>query len=346
MHHTPFSSALIAALLSCGSGEALACATCGCSMSSDAATGYSATPGWRLSLEYNYVDQNQLRTGTKAVSTAEVAAINDAGGDQEVEKRTINRYTTLGIGYRPNADWEFSIAIPYVSRSHTTYGSATTDALTPDNVSSAESNGLGDVKLIAAWQGLLPTHSLGVQFGVKLPTGHYGGQNVDTGETVGRNPVFFSGGPNAGTALDTSLNPGTGSTDLIVGGYYFQPVSQDFDAFINGQFQGAVAQRLDSPGADFRPGNQFYLNTGVRYEAHPDWTPQVQLNLVHKTADQGALADTANTAGTALFLSPGISAAFGKAQFYAVVQIPVYSRLSGYQLFPRWTGSLGVSYSL
>ncbi len=48
--------------------------------------------------------------------------------------------------------------------------------------------------------------------------------------------------------LDTSLQPGTGSTDLIVGAYYYQAISQDFDAFVNGQFQAAVATKLDQVG--------------------------------------------------------------------------------------------------
>lgn len=70
-------------------------------------------------------------------------------------------------------------------------------------------------------RGFLPTHNLGVQLGVKLSTGKYGGQNVLTGATVGRSPAFFSSGPNStgGQTLDTSLQPSTGSTDVIVGAY-------------------------------------------------------------------------------------------------------------------------------
>jgi len=54
-----------------------------------------------------------------------------------------------------------------------------------------------------------PTN-LGVQLGVKLPTGHYG------------TAVNFNSGPNVGTPLDASLQAGTGSTDLIVGAYYYR----------------------------------------------------------------------------------------------------------------------------
>ena len=336
---------LLASGLTAITAPVFACATCGCSVSTDAAMGYSDAPGWRVNLEYDFINQSQLRNGTHSRSPADAAAVNDAGGEQEVEGQTINRYVNLGLSYRPSADWNISAAVPYIFRSHTTYGNATSDQLTGDNLSSASSNGLGDIKIMAAWQGLLPTHTLGLQLGVKLPTGKYGGANTDTGAQVGKSPVYFSTGPNAGSALDTSLNPGTGSTDLILGAYYYQPVSQDFDAFINGQYQFAVAEKLDQAGADFRPGNQETVSFGVRYEANPVWVPQLQINLFHRSADQGALADTNNTAGSVAYLSPGITTSVVKnVQLYAFMQLPMYSKLSGYQLFPRWTASLGASY--
>jgi hypothetical protein len=327
---------------------AFACATCGCSLSTDAATGFSSEPGWRVSADYSFINQNQLRTGSKSVSSARVAGINDAGGDQEVERQTINRYLNLGISYSPNANWNISTVIPIVDRNHTTYGSATSNQLDSSQVSGTSNSRLGDVKLIGSYQGLLPTHNLGIQLGVKLPTGDYGGQNVLTGATVGRNPIFFSNGPNgaAGQALDTSLQPGTGSTDIILGAYYYQPVSQNFDAFVNGQFQSAVAEKLDQRGGDYRPGNLGTLSFGLRYEANPQIVPQVQINLTHKSADQGALADTANTAGTVAYLSPGLTVGVSQGMYvYAFVQKALYSQLSGYQLFPSTTGNVGISYA-
>jgi len=204
---------------------------------------------------------------------------------------------------------------------------------------------LGDIKLLASYQGFLPTHNLGVQLGVKLPTGNYGGETED-GTFVGT-PVLFKNGPGAGQALDSSLQAGTGSTDLIVGAYYFQPISQNFDGFVNGQFQAAVSERMSAAGANYRPGNLATMSIGVRYEAHADWVPQLQLNLLHKSADQGAFADQPDTEGTVAYLSPGISASITKKlQIYAFVQVPVYSHLAGYQLFPGWTGTVGVSMAL
>jgi hypothetical protein len=169
---------------------------------------------------------------------------------------------------------------------------------------------------------------------VKLPTGQYGTADE------------FYNGPNVGTPLDASLQAGTGSTDVIVGAYYYQAVSQNFDVFVNGQFQSAVAHKQNQPGNDFRPGNSGTFGVGLRYEANPKWIPQVQLNLYHKSRDQGALADSADTVGTVAYISPGLTVQVTrKLHAYSVIQVPVYSNLDGYQLFPHYTATGGVSYA-
>jgi hypothetical protein len=46
------------------------------------------------------------------------------------------------------------------------------------------------------------------------------------------------------------------------------------------------------------------------------------------------------------YLSPGITVqALPKLHLFAFAQLPVYKNLYGYQLFLRWTGSVGVSYA-
>ena len=88
------------------------------------------------------------------------------------------------------------------------------------------------------------------------------------------------------------------------------------------------------------------MSFGLRYEADPRWIPQLQLNLSRKNADQGALADTTDTAGTVAYLSPGLTLQVVHAlHAYTVIQVPVYSNLSGYQVFPHWTGTVGLSYA-
>ncbi len=334
------SGVLLAAVAGAGSTTALACATCGCALSADAATGYSSATGWRLLFETDYINQDQLRGGTRAATPAQVVnnpSDPDLGGG-EVERQTINRYLSLGINYAPSSNWNFNLVVPWVSRSHTTYGVQLSpfDAseVAPDQISNSAVADLGDIKLIASFQGLLPTHNLGLQLGLKLPTGAYGTH------------VKFSSGPGSGEPLDASLQAGTGSTDIIVGAYYYQAISQNFDAFINAQYQAAVAHAQDEPDNDFKPGNSANISFGLRYEADPHWIPQLQINLTHKNADQGALADSPDTEGTVAYVSPGITAQVSPAlHVFGFVQVPVCSRLDGYQLFPHWTASLGAAYA-
>lgn len=304
--------------------NAAACASCGCALSSDAAMGYAASAGWRLSLEYDYINQDELRSGTRSV-----AGVPDG---YELERGTLNRYLTAGLSYSPSSSWSFSVFAPYVIRSHSTYGVFDATQPLPD-ASSSRSSSLGDLRLIGSYQGFLPAKNLGIQLGVKLPTGRYG------------TAIDFSTGPAAGTPLDASLQPGTGSTDVILGAYYHQPITRYFEVFVNGQFQSAVRHHLDQPGNDYRPGNATTVSFGLRYEENPLWVPQLQVNLVHKAHDQGALADLQSTAGTIAYVSPGVTARmFSSLHVFGFVQLPVYSNLYGYQLFPRYTVSVGASY--
>ncbi len=318
-------AAWAAACLCLAPATSWACATCGCTLSADAAMGYSALPGWRLSLEYDYIHQDQLRSGTHAVS-----GVPDGN---ELERETLNRYVTLGVDYSPTSDWNIGLRVPYVIRTHSTYGDYDSGEPLPPP-SGSRSSSIGDLRLLGAYQGFLPNHNLGVQLGVKLPTGQYG------------TAVRFSDGPAAGTPLDTSLQPGTGSTDIIVGAFYHQPLGENFEAFANIQFQSALTTKQHQPGADFRAGNATTLSFGMRYEAQPKWAPQLQMNLTHKGVDQGALADITDTAGYVAYLSPGLTAhVAGGLNVYGFAQLPVYSDLVGYQVFPRYTFSVGATFS-
>jgi hypothetical protein len=317
-----------------------ACATCGCTLSADAAMGYSVVPGWHLTIEDDYINQNQLRGGTGTASPAQVvnAPSDPALGGGEIEKQTINHYLTMGLSYSPSSEWNLNLLVPYVDRDHTTYGVQlapyTSSESAANEVSGAHVSGIGDIRLIGSYQGLLSVHNLGLQFGLKLPTGQYGTR------------VDFSSGPNARTPLDASLQAGTGSTDLIIGAYYYHPVGQNFDAFASGQFQSALVHRQDEPGNDFRPGNSTTLSLGLRYEGTPQALPQLQLNFLRKSADQGALADRPDTSGTVVYLSPGVTfRAIQQVYVFGFVQLPVYSRLDGYQLIPHWTATVGMNYA-
>lgn len=59
--------------------------------------GYSSMAGWRLSVEYDYIHQDELRSGTRSVTGVPVG--------NELERETLNRYITTGLSYAPTSDW-------------------------------------------------------------------------------------------------------------------------------------------------------------------------------------------------------------------------------------------------
>ncbi len=110
------------------------------------------------------------------------------------------------------------------------------------------------------------------------------------------------------------------------------------------QYQAAFAQRLRGAGEDFRPGDSTTVTFGARYEVEPGFVPQLQVNVNRKAADQGALADSPDSAGTVVYLSAGATwTAVRNLQLFAFAQLPVQSHLAGIQLAPRWTASTGIS---
>jgi hypothetical protein len=314
-----FASPLLAFALIGAHGAALGCSSCGCNLSSDwASQGYAAGEGLRIDLRFDYFNQDQLRTGTGTVDRGAIVFPTD----REIQQETINRNYTLAVDYSPNGDWGFNLAIPYFDRYHTTIAEGDTET------STSHTKSLGDVRALARYQGFSADHDWGVQAGLKLPTG-----STDN--------TFFAG-PQTGEIVDRGLQPGTGTTDLLVGLYRFGALSRDWDYFA--QALGQVA--LNSHD-EFRPGNGLNVNFGVRYAGFEHVTPHVQINVRVEARESGANADVENSGATLAYLSPGVTVDVAKGlSLYGFFQVPVYQRVNGYQLEPRYTVSLGVHYAL
>jgi hypothetical protein len=165
----------------------------------------------------------------------------------------------------------------------------------------------------------------GINFGLKLPTGRIDVKN-DEGELAER-----------------SLQPGSGTTDAVLGGYY----SQHLPLRSLSWFGQALAQLpLDSKD-EYRPGNRLSLDAGVRYEAGDRLGLLLQLNMLLKGRDHGAEAEPEDTGGTSVLLSPGVSYAFTRSlQAYGFVQLPLYQRVNGVQLVPDYAVAVGINLRL
>jgi hypothetical protein len=195
-------------------------------------------------------------------------------------------------------------------------------------VSSSHSRGIGDARVLARYQGFAPDLSYGVEFGLKLATGRID----DT----------FATGPQAGEPVDRGLQPGTGSTDLLLGGYAAGAMAPDVYYFANVLWQQPIATR-----AGFRPGDGVNLTVGVRYSAPlpGGLVPQLQLNARIEARESGVNADRANSGATLVYLSPGVGRRLAEhLDGFAFVQLPVYQRVNGLQLEPRVVASVGLRY--
>ena len=297
--------------------RALACSSCGCTLNADWATqGLATSRGWHFDLRYDYFDQSQLRSGSGSVQRSSI----DLPSESEVQQSTINRNTTLGLEYSPSANWGISAQLPVFDRFHTTIGEGDTA------ISDSQSHGIGDLRVIARYAGFSPDHTSGIQFGVKLPTG--------------RTDDTFRNGPLSGEVVDRGLQLGTGSTDLLVGAYHFGMLATHWDYFAQALLQLPVTSKNE-----FKPGNGINLSVGTRYVASEFFVPQLQVNVRAENRESGANADIANSGATLAYLSPGFTLNFSRRfAGFVFVQTPLWQRVNGLQLEPRYSISAGLHY--
>jgi hypothetical protein len=313
LRHAALSAALI---LSLSPAVAQACSSCGCTLSSDwGSQGLATKPGLSFDLRYDYINQSELRSGSHGVDHDDYPLPNE----REIEFDTINRYTTLGIDYG-RGDWGLNLQLPFVNRTHSTYPEGETE------LSYSRSSSIGDARLMFRYQGFSPEKNLGLQLGLKLPTGGHG--------------VRFHAGTETDEPLDRGLQPGTGTTDVLVGAFKFGPISQNLDYFAQ-----ALAQAPLNSSDGFRPGAALNLNLGLRYVASERFVPELQLNARNSWKDSGPEADSANSGGSLLNLSPGVSVKIGEhLDAFAFVQVPLLQHVNGLQLAPRYAISAGARY--
>ena len=308
-----------AVLLWALASPALACSSCGCTLSSDwAAQGYSGGEGTRFDFRFDYFNQDQLRSGTHSVDRGSLEVPNES----EIQQTTINRNYTFNLDYSPDADWGINFQLPYFNRYHTTIAEGDTE------ISTSHTKSIGDARVVGRYQGFSPDRSFGVQAGLKFATGSFDNN--------------FISGPQEGEPLDRGLQPGTGTTDLLVGAYTFGALNRDWDYFA----EAMVQQPLNSRD-EFRPGTSVNANFGMRYVAFESFTPHIQINVRSEGRESGANADVENSGATLVYLSPGITGKIGhNFNVYGFFQVPIYQRVNGLQLEPRFTVSLGVHYAM
>ncbi len=297
---------------------ALACASCGCTFTSDwLSQGLMTQPGQAITFRYDYVPQSRLQSGTDPIDPTTIAL----PPEREIERRTDNHYLTIAYDRQFASDWGLNIALPILWRPHRT--------IAEDTVSETRSNGkgIGDMRLVLRWQGLSrPGSVTGLQAGLTLPTGPFHRQ--------------FSNGPGAGELVDRGLQPGTGTVQALVGAYHYRRLGSEVALIAQGQVHFALTSR-----EEYRPGTFGEASLSLQWLGLGKGRviPELQINTRITARDSGAASDRENSGGEQVYLAPGMTAKLTPTlAVFANVQVPLYQRVNGYQLVPRLIGSTGL----
>ncbi len=254
--------------------------------------------GWSVWARYSYLDQNQNFEGTSKAPASD-------NKDKEIK----TSFFTVGGQYMINRNWSVMAELPMFNRSLTTTDDGSVSGAA-GSVYTAHMFDMGDLVIQGMYTGFFSDLSTGISLGLKLPTGNYSGPT----------------GPLGGSQIDRDTLPGTGSTDVILGGYHAGGITADhrLGYFLQAQYHIAIATRNA-----YRPGNELDAAVGLGYSWNKlgflsRLTPVMQLLGSDRMADSGANSDPLNSGYARLIVAPGLELRFSSLKIFADVEIPIY----------------------
>ncbi|HEY3813869.1 MAG TPA: hypothetical protein VGL66_11640 [Caulobacteraceae bacterium] len=220
------------------------------------------------------------------------------------DKRIRSDFLDVGWQHMFNRDWGVMVQVPVTDRLFNTDGGGA-------HVDTFRHTALGDIKVMGVYSGFSPDMSSGLIFGVKLPSGDWKYQG-----------------------FDRDVEIGSGSTDLLLGGYH----QDKFDK--NGKFGWFAQVMWQKPLAwqgGYRPGAEADGAAGIYAEG---WTfgnglrlsPVAQVIGSTREHDSGPAADPLNSGYDRLMVSPGLEFNAKTWRLYGDVELPVWQRVNGNQL--------------
>lgn len=270
--------------------EASACA-CGCGIF-DVGTGsmLPSRAGGMAYLGYDYQDQNQNWNGTASASA-----------ENNEDKEISTHFLTLGLQYFFNRSWGIKAEAPYWFRSFKT------------EAASVHFNEFGDVRIRGVYTGFSEDLSMGVDLGLKLPTGGFK-QEADVADR------------------DTQI--GSGSTDLLAGAFFRHALTQSNRW--TGMAMASIAVPF-LPQTGYTPGSEFNESIGLIYNT-PMWggvriKPLAQVIGSQRLHDTGPNSAHPIASGyQRILLSPGLELHLHAVKLFADVEWPVFQNVQGDQL--------------
>jgi hypothetical protein len=271
--------------------------------------------GGTVYLEYDYQDQCINWNGHSRAPAAD-------NPDKKIE----TSFYTPGIQYMFNRSWGIQAELPIDHRFFETTGGATGNEIVHSTWDT-----IGDLRIWGLYTGFFEDQSLGINFGLKFPTGDYTHNN-------------------AYGDVDRDSEIGTGSTDLLFGGFYRHLLiaQANLDWFSQLEFDIPFLFRSDTSGS-YRPGAEVDGAIGAYYTAlkigNVGITPIAQVIASLRRQDSGsAAADPVASGYQRILLSPGVEFDFHPFMFYADVELPVYQNTNGDQLIGSFLVKGSISY--
>ena len=272
-----------------------ACA-CGCDVFDIGSSAMLPTgAGGMAFVQYGYQDQTRNWSSTSAAS----AANND-------DKQIQTQFLMFGLQYLFNHNWGFQAELPYDFRLFK--GADDAGHLFTRNWSQ-----FGDLRVTGIYTGFFEDLSAGLTFGLKLPTGNHAFDLV---------------------FVDRDTQLGTGSTDLLLGGFFRGKVIRDtpWDWFAQLQLDVPVLSQ-----SAYRPGLELETAVAIDYTGftlgRARISPLAQMIFSGRTSDSGANAAHPVASGyQRILLSPGIEVHLPPVKINADVEFPVFQNFTGNQL--------------
>jgi len=287
------------------SPAAVSACACGCGVFEVGTSSmFPNKPGGAVSLEYDFLNQNQNWSGT-----------SKAPADDNDDKHLRSNFFTAGILYMFDRSWGVMAEFPYTSRYFKTTGDDGT-------IGSFTHSAVGDIRVGGVYSGFSPDMSSGLTFGVKLPTGDFSDPDFDRDTSIGTGSTnillgaYHMGRVAGAGAWAWFTNAQLDQPALIAGGY--RP---------GGEVDGALGVYYDG----WRLG-------GVKI------APLAQAVGSWRGRDSGVLADSPDSGYSRVILAPGVEFDADGVRVYGDVGFPVYQNVNGNQLAAAQLYKLNISY--
>jgi hypothetical protein len=268
---------------------------------------------FEVGYEFEYVDQDQYRVGSRSAGFGEVRGHHD-------EAFTLNRTHRFILAAGLTDRLSLEARLPVISRSH----SHVHHHHGEDILGAWDLHGAGDLSLVGRFVFYKPRDprlpQVAVTLGGEAPTGTHHHENDEDDQA------------------EPAIQPGSNSWDMIAGLSMLQPFQAPTLGGVQGPlsvFASATGQ-FNGPGTnDYRLGDSLQASVGAAYPLTERLWALAQVNCLIRDRDGigSTREEVAKTGGEFIYLSPGLELLLPHGwRAYGLVQLPVYQRVNSLQV--------------